>query len=132
MAHESSVIILPESDARTICVLFNGPVSRDDHEKYLTGEVARRADKNGFFNLVIVYNDDHHFRDSEAAEVNIRGLMSYASRCTRAAYVNPTPRKVLQIKLLLPLFAGEVRFFNTEERDLAIAWAKQGRPTLPS
>ena len=132
MTQTTSVIILPESDDRTICVRFDGPVNRDDHEKFLTGEIAKRADRLGSFNLVIIYGDDHHFKDNEAAEVNIRGLMSFASRCTRAAYVNPTPRKVLQIKLLAPLFAGEVRFFNADERDEAIAWAKEGRPKLRS
>lgn len=132
MTGKKSVLILPESDERTICVQFDGPVNREDHEKYLTGEVAKRADKLGSFNLVIIYNDDHLFQDYQAAEANIRGLMSFAARCTRAAYVNPTQRKMLQIKLLEPLFAGEVRFFNAEERDEAIAWAKQGRPALRS
>lgn len=131
MTTESSVIIQPESDAHTICVQFSGRVTREDHEKYLTDEAARRADKHGFFNLVIIYKDDHQFLDSQAAENNMQRVMSFAPRCTRAAYVNPTPRKILQIKLLMPLFAGEVRFFNAEERDIAIAWAKQGRPGKP-
>lgn len=123
-----SITILPESDDLTLCVRMQDLLCLEDHEAKLAGEIRKRIEKNGFLNLVIWYEDNHMFMDPATAEANMRGFIDMAPYARRTAYINPTERKLLQIKLFTPLYGGEVRIFPSEEKDQAILWAKQGRP----
>lgn len=129
MTDKKTVILLPESDAYTVCVAFVGKITKDDHDSIMTAAVKDRIEKNGFLNLVIVYSDEHAY-EASAADANMRSIMAHARYIVRAAYVNPPKRKLFQTKMLRELYpdTAELKSFYAAERDDAIAWAKQGRP----
>jgi hypothetical protein len=120
---------MPESDDYTLCVHFVGKIRKQDHETFMTVPMKAMIERNGFFNLVILYGENHSY-DEQAADANIRSVMAHAPYLCRGAYVNPTPRKLMQIRILRELYNedAELRCFNSDDLAEAIAWAKQGRP----
>lgn len=119
-----TVIILKESDDRTLCLKFSGLVTRADHQTYLRHELEKIIARHGEYNLLILHDEDFRGWEPGAAESSLRSIIDFAGQSRRIAYVNPPEKKVLQTKLSQPLFNGEVKMFDRADYDAAVTWVK--------
>lgn len=87
--------------------------------------MARSVEEAGWFNLLLHF--DPHFKgwEPEAADSSWRSIIKFGKHARKLAYVNPTDKKILQMKLSKALFKGEVRFFNQDDLDQALAWISE-------
>jgi hypothetical protein len=125
----TSVILMPESDDRTVCVTFRGIVTLADHRANLFDQMQARIEKYGYYNLVLYFHPDFRGYTPEAADSGFRGIRDMGRSARRIAYVNPTPRKLFQTQMTRALLCEEVRNFDAEELAEAIAWAKAAPET---
>lgn len=121
-----SLIILPETDDKTLCLAMKGAVTRADHYERLVQPMRDMIEKYGYYNLVLVYRDDFTGYEPDAAEQSFQTISQLGNYARRIAFVNPTQRKILQTTLLRAQLGQEVMNFNSDELADAIAWAKQG------
>lgn len=123
---EPSVITLPESDDKTLCLAFTGIVTKDDHYNHLVRPMQDAIARHGYFNLVLWYKDDFKGLSPAAAGQSFISIADLGKYAHRLAYVNPTARKLFQNTLMRGQMGQATRNFNESELAEAIAWAKQG------
>ena len=127
-AHNSSALnridVLPQSNHDTVCVTLCGVIGPEDYKNSLYNTLKTLAESGQYFNLLINYDISFKGWDRQAAEMSFRSIIDYGRKARKLAYVNAPDSKMLQIKMTQPLLGGEVRFFETEELDAAIAWVK--------
>ena len=80
------------------------------------------ANKNGWYNLYIVHDENFKGWSAEAADLSFRCISEYSPKSRRLAYVNAPDARMLMMRMLSPLMTAEVRFFDTEEQEDAKAW----------
>jgi hypothetical protein len=122
----NTVIILPETDDKTLCLAFTGAVTKADHYNNLVVPMTARIEQYGYYNLVIWYKDDFTGYMPEAADQSFISIRELGPHAHRIAYVNPTERKLFQTNLMRAKLGHEVKNFDTADLAAAIAWAKEG------
>ena len=124
-----TVIILPQTDDRTLCLRYTGAVTKQDHYDGMVVPGLAIIERHGAYNLVIEYAPDYKGFRPDAADQSLRLIRDWGKYGRRIAYVNPSPRKMFMVKLARILFGKtEIRYFSTGELDAAIAWAKGTDP----
>jgi len=122
---KSSVRVLPQTDDKTLCIEFSGLIRAEDHKRVLRTTLEKIIEKNGFYNLLIVYAQDFKGWEAGAADQSLRTIMDLAKYGRRRAMVNPPEKIVLMQKVSGDkLFGGETRYFNADQFDEALAWVK--------
>lgn len=122
---QSSVTLLPESDETTLSVLVTGVVKADDFEKNFIMPIKAMIASHGEFNLCAFYSDDYQGWDPAAAESSFKTYANFGAFGRRCAYINAPDSRHLILKMMRPIMPNaDIRFFETEESDGAIAWAK--------
>jgi hypothetical protein len=121
---ENRIDVLPQSSHDTVCVTLRGVIGPEDYKKSLFDTLKNLTENGQTFNLLMNYDISFKGWDREAAEMSFRSIIDYGRKARKLAYVNAPDSKMLQIKMTQPLLGGEVRFFETEELDTAIAWVK--------
>lgn len=120
----STVIVLPETEADTLCVRFTGLIRREDHRRTLYTRLEALMEAYGSYNLLIEYGPDYIGWEQDAADISLRSIMAFGPHARRIAYVNPTEKKILQTKLTASLFSGEIRLFEKDEYPQAVVWVR--------
>lgn len=120
-----TVRVLPQTDDQTLCVELSGLVRAEDHKRVLRANLEKVIQRNGFYNLLILYAPDFKGWEAGAADQSLRTIMDLAKYGRRRAMVNPTEKIVLMQKVSgEALFGGETRYFNADQFDKALAWVK--------
>ena len=122
--NQSEIVVLPESDEKTLCVTLKGVVTLDDYKKRFYDRLKTIHEKNGGYNLLINYDESHKGWDKEAAEMSFQSIIDVGKDAKKLAYVNAPDSKMLQVKISRPILGGEIRFFEKDELDKAIKWIK--------
>lgn len=121
-----TVIILPQTDDRTLCLRYTGAVTKQEHYDGMVVPGLAIINRHGMYNLVIEYADDYKGFLTDAADQSFRLIRDWGKYGRRIAYVNPSPRKVFMTKLAMILFGNTtIRYFSAGQLDEAIAWAKE-------
>lgn len=121
----NSIIILPETDDETLCLAMRGVITKADHSAFMVEPLRERIEKHGFYNLVLVYEDDFEGYQPAAAQQSFNTISDLGPYARRIAFVNPTTRKLFQNNLMRVKLGQEIKNFNRDERAAAISWAKQ-------
>jgi hypothetical protein len=121
-----TVIILPETDEHTLCLRFQGVVSKKDHYENLVVPMRSRVERYGYYNLVIFFSPGFSGYDPDAAAQSFHSINDLGKYARRIAYVNPSARKMFQTNLTRVLLGKDVRNFNSESLAEAIEWARAG------
>jgi len=124
MTTKSSVTILPESDDFTLCLRFDGAVTKQDHYDNLVVPMRAMIEKHGYYNLLIFHAQTYQGYEPDAAEQSFNSINEMGKYARRIAYVNPTARKLFQTNLTRVLLGKEVKNFDTAELEAAIMWVK--------
>lgn len=122
--NKSTVIILPESDEKTLCVELAGTIRRADHERVIRKGLFERFEKNGSYNLMAYFGPDFKGWEPDAADISMQTIVEIGRHAHRLAFVNPPEKKVMQSKLTPHLFGGELRHFADDDLKEAITWVK--------
>lgn len=117
--------ILPESDNETLCLRYSGVITAEEFTRCNHLELKKRADKNGFFNMLIVYDEGYEGWEPDAADLNFKSIAELHDKPKKLAYVNPDNHKILLMKLTQPMMHAQIRYFQLHELNDAIAWVKQ-------
>lgn len=125
MTTGQSVITLPETDTHTLCLRFDGAVTKKDHYDHLVVPMRAMVQKYGYYNLVLIYAPTFKGYQPDAAEQSFNSINELGKFSRRIAYVNPSPRKMFQTNLTRILLGKDVRNFGTEDVAKAISWAKE-------
>jgi hypothetical protein len=120
-----TVTIHPESRGNVICFELDGFVSQEDHRKFLIDPLRTLIKEHGTYRVIMVYKPGFEGWQPGAAEDNLEIVLECAPVCERAAYVNPPKKKILQMKLSKPMIKFEIRYFETDQFDEALAWIRQ-------
>jgi hypothetical protein len=121
----TSITILPESNDTTLCLLLSGHITAKDFEKYFHQEIKNRVEANGFFNMVVTYDEAYKGWERDAADLNLKSILELGSKPHKLAYVNPPKRKILLMKMAEPLLKGEIRYFENGGYQDALKWIKE-------
>ena len=106
-------------------VRLSGLITADEHEKCLADPVRRMRERYGKYRLLVEFDEGFRGWEPEAADLNMRIIIECAQDCERVAYVNPPPGKILQMKLAPQLIGGQIRFYDLEDIEEALAWLKE-------
>ena len=121
-----TVFVLPESNETTLCVRYSGMVDAENYNTHHYFELLDRHAKQGWFNMVVYYDDNFEGWTPDGAEANFKSMCEMGSKARKLAYVNPRERKVLLMKMLAGhLIGGEIRYFETGEYAEAVRWANE-------
>lgn len=120
-----SVSLLPESDDVTVCVRLTGLVTTEDYIQNYHNEIKRRAEKYGFFNLLVFYDENFKGWEENAAEQNFKSICELGDKPYKLAYVNPRESKIMLMKLAQPLMRAEIRYYDPGDLDEALRWIKE-------
>jgi hypothetical protein len=120
----SNIVILPESDERTLCVSLRGVVALEEYEEFLYKPLQEVAAKDRKYGLLIHYAKGYKGCSREAADKSFKSIIEYGKNARKLAYVNPPESKIFQVKMAKPLLGGEIRFFEDSELDEALQWVK--------
>ena len=124
MTEDQSIVTLPETDSHTLCLRFQGVVTKKDHYDHLVVPMRAIVQQHGYYNLVLVFAPGFRGYQPDAAEQSFNSINELGRFSRRIAYVNPSPRKMFQTSLTRILLGKDVKNFSTEELAEAIAWAK--------
>lgn len=121
-----TVFILPESNETTLCVRYTGMVDAENYNTYHYHQLLKRYDRQGWFNMVVHYDDGFQGWTPDGAEANFKSMCEMGSKARKLAYVNPRERKVLLMKMLAGYFmGGEIRYYESNQYDEAVKWASE-------
>lgn len=119
-----TVTVLPETEGPTLCLRNSGLVQADDHNKHLRDNIEKLVTRYGYFKVLIYYDEIYRGYTPEAADLSIRSMLDFGKYARKIAYVNPPETRILLHKVLPDVFSAEVRFFNKDKLDQAMAWIK--------
>lgn len=119
-----TIVVMPESDDRTLCVELRGYVRRTDHAEKLRKGLERILQQHETYGLLLYYGPDYKGWEAGGADSSMESMIDYGKQARRLAYVNPPEKKILQMKITAGLFSGEVKFFSPDDLAAAIAWVK--------
>lgn len=120
-----TVFILPETSKETICLRYSGAITRDDFERYHHQELLKRTNENGYFNMVVYYDNNYTGWEPDAADANLKSIVELAKNARKLAYVNPQKRKIFLMSIVNDLLQeAEIRYFDSDEYETAVEWAK--------
>lgn len=124
-----TVFILPETDDTGLFLRLTGRVAAADYLEYFDRKVKEIADSNGWYNLCVIHDEAFEGWSKEAADLSFRCISEYSPKARRLAYVNPPDGRTLMMRMLSPMMQAEVRYFDLEDKDAAVAWVKAYRPS---
>lgn len=111
----ASITLLPDSDDQTLCLQMTGQITPDEFENKYRQEIEKRIDKNGYFNMLVYYDRNFKGWDPQAAEMNLKAIITLGRKPRKLAYVNPQKSKIMLMKLAQPILEGEIRYFAEDE-----------------
>jgi hypothetical protein len=119
-----NIVILPESDDRTLCVSVSGVLEVEDYENCFYQPLDKMVKAGKKFGLLMIYTKDYKGWSKEAADRSFQSIIEHGKFARKLGYVNPPESKIFQIKMARDLFSGEIRFFEEDQLQEAIKWIK--------
>lgn len=123
-----TIEILPETNDTTLCIRLSGTVTYEDYMDHFDVPVKRIADTNGWYNLYVLHEPDFVGWAKEAADASFRCISEYSPRSRRLAYVNAPDSRRLLMRMLDPIMKAEIKYFDYDDRDEALAWVLSYTP----
>ena len=121
-----SIRILPESHDDLIVFEYDGYITEHEYNSVLWSRLSEMLKKYGKLRLVCRFTKDYEGWEEGAAQANMQNIMEHVGYVKKIAYVNPPSSKVFQTKLLgSKLFTGEIKYYNLDQFDQAVAWANE-------
>lgn len=118
-----TVFILPETTDTTLCVRYSGALTVEDFDHYHHQELLKRREENGYFNLLVCYDNDYSGWEPEAADANLKSIVELGKNARKLAYVNPHKRKIFLMRMVNDLVKdAEIRYFDGDDYAAAVAW----------
>ena len=115
--------IMPETDDRVLCVEIIKPISDEGYELNFLAKLDKMLALHGEIRIVIYYSDYKGW-EPEAALNDMNATLKYGKNVKKLALVNPPEREIFQRKIKQSLVKGEIQYFNKENLQGAIKWAK--------
>lgn len=119
---DRSVIVLPGTQGDILCIAFRDYVRLAEYQPDFYDRMKRVVDEYGHYRLLVHYRTDFKGWEKDAAALSFQSISEMGKFARRIAYVNPPERKIFQTKLQESMLGDEVRIFNEEEYDEALAW----------
>lgn len=99
-------------------------VNAEDYDRFFHQEMKARKEKNGFFNLLVWYDDSFTGWTADGADANFKSLAMMGKFSRRAAYINADENKVFLMEITKPIVNSENRYFNKDQIEEALKWVK--------
>jgi hypothetical protein len=123
-----TILILPDTDSTTLYLRVSGTITAEDYIEYFDKPLKAIADTNGWYNLYVFHDENFKGWTPEAADLSFRCISEYSPKARRLAYVNAPDARMLMMRILSPLMHAEVKYFEIDEQEEAIAWMKAYKP----
>ncbi|MDB5492498.1 MAG: hypothetical protein JWO78_2347 [Micavibrio sp.] len=121
-----TIIPLPESDEHTLCIEMKGVITLEDFRVYFERPLREIIGRQGIYSIFAVYSDNDMKWNEDAADFSFRFYTEIGHYRRKVAFVNAPDSRLLLAKMLQPVIDnGEIRFFDMEQREEALAWVKQ-------
>lgn len=125
---KTAITILPESDDRTLCIVMSGIVTADVYNEFFMKPLEKIIARHGIFNLCAIYTDYEGW-ESDAAEISFKFYTKISRQIGRVSFINAPDSRHLLLKMLEPVMPNaQVKNFEPDQKDEAIAWAKNQSP----
>ena len=122
---EKTILLLPETDDRTLCLEMRGNIALRDFQDSFEAPLRAIIARQGSYNIFAVYTDDNARWQEDAAHYSFRFYNEIGPLRHRVAFVNAPDSRHLITKILQPVIInGEARFFDPDQRDEALTWVK--------
>ena len=119
---------MPQTNARTLFVRLHDMVDAQSYMANFDAPVRAIAQKNGWYNLAVIYDSDFKGWSEEAAALSFKCITEIGSTARRLAYISPPDQRILLMKMMRPIIKAETQYFNIEDIDDAIAWMQSYKP----
>ena len=126
-----TITIMPESNDTTLFVHLHDTIGVDDYMQIFDAPVRAIQKKNGWYNLLVYYDRDFKGWSEQAAALSFKCITDIGGTARRLAYVSPPDQRILLMKMMRPIIKAEIRYFNLEDLDEAIAWMQAYKPEAP-
>ncbi len=117
-----TVTVLPETTDTAVCVRLSGMVTAEDFARNLGDRVEQTVGTYGYYSSYILYDETFKGWSREAADLSFRHISQFSRKARRLAYVNAPDSRMLMMKMLQPITNAEIRYFELDEKEQAIAW----------
>lgn len=120
-----TVITLPGTDENSLCLRLTGTVDAADYEEFFYAPMRTFLAAGTRYNLYLLYDEKFTGWTEEAADLSFKCISSTVSLARRVAFVDAPDSRMLMMKIFLPVMAGEIRYFETDEAEQALIWVKE-------
>ena len=124
----TTITTLPETQGATLCLRLSGEITAQDFNDFFDTPVKDNVAAHGYYNLYIYYDPSFTGWTPEAADLSFKCISTYSPKARRLAYVNAPDSRRLMMKMLEPLMHAEIRYFDDEEKNDAMAWVLAYKP----
>jgi hypothetical protein len=122
---EGSVIVMPQTQGRTLCVKLTGVIKTQDHTMHLRSNLEKILEANDHYRLLVYYSNEYKGWEKGAADTSMKAIIDLGQKAEKLAYVNPPDKKKLTHKLMPELFGGTVKHFELQELEEALRWINE-------
>lgn len=116
--------IMPESDARVLCIRITKPISYDGFKNNFLPHLESLLKTSGEIRLLVDYADFRGW-EAQAALEDFETFFKFGTKIKKMAFVSPPEKEIFKLKINRPLIGGEIRFFNKDELDVALDWVRE-------
>jgi hypothetical protein len=127
-AQKRTIITLSETSSTMLCLRLTGEITAQDFNDYFDAPLKEMVARNGYYNLYIYYDPDFSGWSPEAADLSFKCISTYSPKARRLAYVNAPDSRMLMMKMLEPIMNAEIRYYDEEQKEEALAWVKAYSP----
>lgn len=115
--------IMPESDDRVLCIRITKPITEDGYKNNFLPRIDAMVSKHGGVRLLAWY-DQYKGWEENAAKENMISTILYAGKVRKIALINPPESRLIDAKIKMPVVGGEIKIFNDNEFETALAWVR--------
>lgn len=115
--------LLPESSGATLCYEISKPITVEGYQSNFLEPAKKIIAEYGELRLVLYYIDYKGW-EADAARQDLSMNLEMGKYLKKMALVNAPEKEIMARVLRQPLSSGELRFFDKDKLQDAIAWAK--------
>ncbi len=118
--------ILEQSEGPLLCIEVKEPVRLDAYKNSYLPHIEKNLAEFDHLDMLFYYPDRENFLgwEEEAADLNLQKFTEFGRKVHKIALVDAPEKVVLRWNLMQPLFGGEVKTFEKDQFDQALAWVK--------
>ena len=112
---------MSESRDNILCFTVTKPISEEGYRKNFRDRMEDAIKDYGSVHI-LVYFKDYKGWEIAAAKEDLATICEKGSKIQKLAIVKPSIKDVLNLKLRDSLIGGDVKFYDEDELDEAMAW----------